>query len=78
MIFMVVRVSCQAASPLNRPPHGGVVTLSKFDKRFESGRYPVGPTTLYVHRGVGLEGGSAPRVRFCARPEIAVIDLVPR
>jgi predicted MPP superfamily phosphohydrolase len=60
------------------PWYGALVTLSKFDKRFEAGRYQVGRTTLYVHRGVGLEGGSAPRVRFCARPELAVIDLVPR
>jgi predicted MPP superfamily phosphohydrolase len=60
------------------PWYGALITYSKFDKRFEAGRYQVGPTTLYVNRGIGMEGGNAPRVRFCARPEIAVIDLVPR
>ena len=54
---------------------GAVVTLSKFDKKYEMGRYQVGPTTLYVNRGVGVEP-SAPRVRFLCRPEISVIDVV--
>jgi predicted MPP superfamily phosphohydrolase len=60
------------------PWYGALITYSKFDKRFEAGRYQVGPTTLYVNRGIGMEGGNAPRVRFCARPEVAVIDVVPR
>ena len=60
------------------PWYGALITYSRFDKRFESGRYQVGPTTLYVSRGVGMEGGPAPRIRFCARPEVSVIDLVPR
>ena len=58
------------------PWYGALVTYSKFDKRFESGRYEVGPTTLYVNRGIGMEGGRAPRIRFCARPEVTVIELV--
>jgi predicted MPP superfamily phosphohydrolase len=60
------------------PWYGALITYSKFDKRFEAGRYQVGPTTLYVSRGIGMEGRSAPRIRFCARPEVSVIDLVPR
>jgi predicted MPP superfamily phosphohydrolase len=32
---------------------------------------------LHVSRGVGMEGGSAPRVRFCARPEVTVIEAAP-
>ena len=60
------------------PWYGALITYSRFDKRFEAGRYQVGPTTLYVSRGVGMEGGPAPRIRFCARPEVSVIDLVPR
>jgi predicted MPP superfamily phosphohydrolase len=32
---------------------------------------------LYVSRGVGMERGSAPRIRFLCRPELVVIDLVP-
>jgi hypothetical protein len=33
---------------------------------------------LHVSRGIGMEGGRAPRVRFMCRPEIALIELVPR
>jgi len=33
---------------------------------------------LVVSRGVGMERGPAPRLRFLCRPEIVVIDLVPR
>ena len=58
------------------PLYGALVTYSKFDKRFEAGRYEVGSTTLYVNRGIGMEGVSAPRIRFFARPEVTVIDLV--
>jgi uncharacterized protein len=34
-------------------------------------------SVVYVNRGIGLEGWVAPRVRFCARPEITVFDLGP-
>jgi len=59
------------------PFYGAIITYSKYGKRYESGLYTVGPSHLYVTRGVGLEGGIAPRVRFFARPEITVVDLVP-
>ena len=59
------------------PVYGALVTLSKFGKKYESGLHREGPTHLYVTRGVGMEGGSAPRVRFFARPEITVIELAP-
>jgi predicted MPP superfamily phosphohydrolase len=58
------------------PFYGALVTFSKFDKRFEAGLYRVDSTWLYVNRGIGMDGG-APRVRFCARPELAVIELAP-
>lgn len=32
---------------------------------------------LFVSRGVGMERGLAPRLRFLCRPELVVIDLVP-
>jgi predicted MPP superfamily phosphohydrolase len=60
------------------PLYGAIITLSKFGKRFESGLHREGPTWLYVTRGVGMEGGPAPRVRFFARPEITVIELAPQ
>ena len=59
------------------PFYGAILTFSKFGKKYEAGLYNVGDTTLYVNRGVGMEGGKAPRVRFFARPEIAVFDIVP-
>jgi predicted MPP superfamily phosphohydrolase len=59
------------------PFYGALVTLSKFGKKYESGLHREGRTWLYVTRGVGMEGGSAPRVRFFARPEITVIELAP-
>jgi predicted MPP superfamily phosphohydrolase len=40
------------------------------------GRYQVGPTTLFVSRGVGVERKPAPRVRFLAPPEIVLLELV--
>ena len=59
------------------PFYGALVTLSRHGKRFERGLYRVGPTHLYVNRGIGMEGGRAPRVRFCSRPEITLIELTP-
>jgi predicted MPP superfamily phosphohydrolase len=57
------------------PWYGALITLSKFGKRFEAGLYRVGETWLYVNRGIGMEGGSMPRVRFCSRPEVTVIEV---
>ena len=58
------------------PLYGALVTLSGHGKALEWGRYTVKDTTLYINRGIGMEGGRWPRVRFCARPEISVFDLV--
>jgi len=58
------------------PFYGALVTLSSRGKQFEAGLYQRGGTHLYVNRGIGMEGGIAPRVRFCARPEVTVIDVV--
>ena len=59
------------------PFYGALVTLSKFGKQYESGLYHINRTALYVNRGIGMEGGLAPRVRFCARPEVTVIEISP-
>jgi predicted MPP superfamily phosphohydrolase len=59
------------------PLYGALVTLSKYGKKYEAGLYREGETTLYVNRGIGMEGGPAPRVRFWARPEVTVIEIVP-
>ncbi len=58
------------------PLYGALVTLSKFGKRYEAGLYRERETWLYVNRGIGMEGGGAPRVRFWSRPEVTLIELV--
>ncbi len=61
------------------PAYGAIITNSRFGKRFERGLYRDADGfgfPLYVSRGVGMEGGSVPRVRFASRPEVAVIELV--
>jgi uncharacterized protein len=52
------------------PIYGALYTASLTGKRFESGRRQVGPLTLYVTRGIGMEGAAAPRVRFLCPPEV--------
>ena len=62
------------------PGYGAIITISRFGKRFERGLYPDADGfgfPLYVSRGIGMEGGSTPRVRFASRPEVALIELVP-
>jgi hypothetical protein len=57
------------------PFYGAIVTLSAFGKQFEMGRYQLDQTTLYVSRGIGMEGLRLPRVRFLCPPEIVAIEL---
>ena len=57
------------------PWYGAIVTASIYGKRYEAGLYQEGRTVLYVSRGLGFEGGSAPRVRFLCPPEITVLTL---
>jgi len=59
------------------PFYGALVTFSKFGKKYEGGTYQINRTWLNVNRGIGMEGGNVPRVRFWARPEITVIDIIP-
>jgi predicted MPP superfamily phosphohydrolase len=59
------------------PFYGAIITKSKTGKRFEAGPYKVNDTWLNVNRGIGMEGGIAPRVRFLTRPEISVIEISP-
>lgn len=59
------------------PYAGAIITLSKFKTKYQSGMFKVNDTTLYVNRGIGMEGGRAPRVRFFCPPEIAYFDILP-
>jgi predicted MPP superfamily phosphohydrolase len=57
------------------PWYGALYAASLYGKRFESGRRTVGQMTLYVTRGIGLEGGGAPRVRFNCAPEVVLWEI---
>jgi hypothetical protein len=59
------------------PWYGALITFSRFDKKYEAGLFHEGDTYMYVNRGVGMEGGPVPRVRFLDRPEVTVIEVVP-
>lgn len=59
------------------PLYGAIITLSRTGKKYERGHYRVESTDMYVSRGIGMEGGAAPRVRFWSRPEVVVIDVRP-
>ncbi|MEM9554116.1 MAG: metallophosphoesterase [Acidobacteriota bacterium] len=60
------------------PLVGPLVTFSRVPRSWAAGvtALPWGGH-LVVSRGVGMERGEAPRLRFLCRPEIVVIDLVP-
>ena len=58
------------------PFYGALFAASLYGKRFEVGRLREGDLTLYVTRGLGLEGKGAPRVRFLAPPEIILWELL--
>ncbi len=57
------------------PWFGALYTSSLYGKRFEAGRYCVGGATLYVSRGIGMEGKGAPRVRFLCPPEVVLWEI---
>jgi uncharacterized protein len=57
------------------PGMGAVYASSLYGKRFEEGRYLLDRMTLYVSRGIGMEGLSAPRVRFLCPPEITLWEI---
>ncbi len=59
------------------PIIGPIFTSSQLGRRFVMGLYKLGRTTLYVSRGIGLEGLSAPRVRFLCLPEMTLITMMP-
>lgn len=59
------------------PLYGAVLTSSQLGKRYVMGHYAEEGTHLYVSRGVGFEGLSAPRVRFLSPPEITLFTLRP-
>jgi len=57
------------------PFFGALFTSSLYGKKFEAGRYQVDALTLYVSRGIGMEGKGAPRARFLCPPEIVLWEI---
>jgi len=57
------------------PGYGALFTSSLYGKAFEMGRYEQAGLTLYVTRGLGLEGSGMPRIRVGCPPEIVLWDL---
>lgn len=57
---------------------GPIVTHALVPRSWASGVTDLGDgRTLIVSRGVGMERGVAPRLRFLCRPQLIVVDLVP-
>lgn len=57
------------------PGFGALFTSATTGKRYEMGRYDENGTTLYVSRGIGLEGLSIPRIRLFCPPEMTLITI---
>jgi predicted MPP superfamily phosphohydrolase len=58
------------------PLYGALLTATEAGKRHEMGRYDLDGLTLYVSRGIGMEGMAAPRARFLCPPEIVCFDVL--
>jgi predicted MPP superfamily phosphohydrolase len=57
---------------------GPLATLSAVPRSWASGVTTISPgKILLVSRGVGMERGNAPRMRFNCRPELVILDLLP-
>ena len=60
------------------PLVGPLVTLSQVPRSWASGVTEIEPgRTLIVSRGIGMERGNAPRMRFLCRPQLVILDLLP-
>ena len=57
------------------PGYGALFCGSLYKKGFEAGKYLVNGMTLYVTRGLGMEGAIAPRVRFLCPPEMIIWEF---
>ena len=57
------------------PFYGALVTLSAYGMQYDMGLYQLGATTLYISRGLGMEGLGLPRARFLCPPEIVLLEL---
>jgi predicted MPP superfamily phosphohydrolase len=61
----------QVVLPLFGPP----ITRSALPRRYAGGLNDYGGLPLHVSRGVGMERGTAPQIRFLCPPEICILDV---
>lgn len=57
------------------PGFGPPITFSQLPRRYAGGLNRYRDTPLHVSRGIGMERGSAPQVRFLCPPEICLINV---
>jgi len=61
------------------PGIGPLLTLSLVPRSWAAGLTEIKPDQyLLVSRGIGLERGAAPRMRFLCRPELVILELKPK
>jgi predicted MPP superfamily phosphohydrolase len=58
-------------------PFVGAIVDPKIGSQYVKGLNDYHGIPIYTHRGIGLTG-FAPRIRFLARPEITVFEIVPK
>jgi predicted MPP superfamily phosphohydrolase len=57
---------------------GPILTLTRVPRSWASGMTVIEPEkVLIVSRGIGMERGNAPRMRFLCRPELIILDIEP-
>jgi predicted MPP superfamily phosphohydrolase len=57
---------------------GPLLTFSRVPRSWAAGHTEISPGRhLVVSRGIGMERGDAPRLRFLCRPQIVTIDILP-
>ena len=60
------------------PGIGPLITLSSVPRSWAAGVTRLeGGRTLLVSRGIGMERGRAPRLRFLCRPQLVFVDVAP-
>jgi predicted MPP superfamily phosphohydrolase len=57
------------------PFFGPLVTASRLPRRYAAGLHDFRGVPLHVSRGVGMERGFAPPVRFLCPPEVCLLDV---
>ncbi len=64
---------------VSAPFLGPIITFSPLPRRIAAGGlHTLDGRALYISRGVGLERGQAPRIRFLCPPEISLLTLTDR